>query len=526
LKPAALCEACVKSASRRLHSHFGWGGEHRGLSFNSGENPMRLRLPNTILIKTLGLLLLTLLLYIPLGFINDLIQERGWTRQQAADELASTYTGAQTLAGPLLMAPYVRHWTEERRNEAGKVIGREARSSEALHVVFPDTLNIEGRMTPEERYRGIFKILFYRLDASLDGRFPAFDPAAALPPEPGVTIEWRTPYLLFNVSDPRGLDGSPALRLDGQTPRFEQRVAGQGHDAGLGAGSIRAALEGEALASWRAGKPLPFSMKFALMGQQHLGIVPLAGETAAHISSPWAHPSFGGEFLAVERAVTAQGFDARWRVSSLATSARDQVRASLRGKPRQDNPGRAVEAIIDEAAPVQIHPGGLQSFDVSLAEPLNVYAMATRAGKYGLLFIGLVLSAAFMFEIFKRLRLHPVQYGMVGLSIALFFLLLLALSEKVAFRLAYAGAAGASVLLLGIYFSAVLGRWRRGAGFGAYVAALYGALYGLLASESNALLLGALLVFGMLAVLMIATRRVDWYALSATRTETPAGDHP
>jgi inner membrane protein len=124
--------------------------------------------------------------------------------------------------------------------------------------------------------------------------------------------------------------------------------------------------------------------------------------------------------------------------------------------------------------------------------------------------------AAFMFELFRKLRLHPVRYGLVGLSIALFFLLLLALSEKMVFGAAYAAAAGASVLLLGVYFSAVLGGWRRGLSFAAFVAVLYGALYGLLASESNALLLGALLVFGMLATLMLATRKVDWYALATS----------
>ncbi|HWT19872.1 MAG TPA: inner membrane CreD family protein, partial [Variovorax sp.] len=165
--------------------------------------------------------------------------------------------------------------------------------------------------------------------------------------------------------------------------------------------------------------------------------------------------------------------------------------------------------------------GPLQTFDVSLAQPVNVYSMSTRAGKYGALFIGLVIMAAFMFELFRRQRMHPVQYGLVGLSIALFFLLLLALSEKLAFWLAYASAAGASVLLLGIYFSAVLQSKKRGAGFGAYVAVLYGALYGLLASESNALLLGALLTFGMLTVLMLATRKVDWYALSAGNPRSP-----
>ena len=143
--------------------------------------------------------------------------------------------------------------------------------------------------------------------------------------------------------------------------------------------------------------------------------------------------------------------------------------------------------------------------------------MAHRAAKYGALFIGLVLMASFMFELFRQLRLHPVQYGLVGLSVALFFLLLVALSEKLPFWQAYALSACASVLLLMAYFSAVLRGWRRGVGLGAFVAVLYGALYGLLASENNALLLGALLTFGMLALLMLVTRNVDWYALSEGR---------
>ena len=156
---------------------------------------------------------------------------------------------------------------------------------------------------------------------------------------------------------------------------------------------------------------------------------------------------------------------------------------------------------------------------MGLVEPQNVYAMATRAVKYGLLFVALTLMAAFMFELFKDLRLHPIQYGLVALSITLFFLLLLALSEKVAFGIAYGAAASASALLLAVYFSAVLQSWKRGLGLGAFVGVQYGALYMLLRSEDNALLLGALLLFGMLGLLMLATRRVDWYALSGPRRD-------
>jgi inner membrane protein len=463
---------------------------------------MLARLRHSVLIKVLGLLVLTVLLCIPLVQIEGLTRERGNSQREAAAELASTYTGAQTLVGPFVVQPYVERWMEPQRDAQGRMVGQEARSKEMAHLVFPDKLHIEGSLAPQERYRGIFRIPFYTLDATLEGAFPTFDAAAMPHSEKDSTLELKPPYVALHLSDLRGLAGSPALRLGNETLRFQQRLPGVAEDAAL-AGGIHAPMAGTALAAWQAGRPLGFTLRLGVVGQERLAMVPIGEETTAHLVSPWAHPSFGGRFLASERSVTAQGFDARWRVSSLVTTAREQVREGLRGV-RDGRPSGAGAA--------------MQSFDVSLAQPLNVYAMSTRAAKYGLLFIGLVLMAAFMFELFRRLPLHPVQYGLVGLSIAVFFLLLLALSEKLAFWLAYACAASASVLLLAAYFSAVLRGWRRGASFATYVALLYGALYGLLASESNALLLGALLVFGMLAVLMLATRKVDWYALSMGHT--------
>jgi inner membrane protein len=47
-----------------------------------------------------------------------------------------------------------------------------------------------------------------------------------------------------------------------------------------------------------------------------------------------------------------------------------------------------------------------------------------------------------------------------------------------------------------------------GAGVG--LATLYTMLYWILRSEDYSLLMGSLLLFGVLATLMIATRRVDW----------------
>jgi inner membrane protein len=299
----------------------------------------------------------------------------------------------------------------------------------------------------------------------------------------------------------QGLQGSPKLVLAGDSATFQPRVPGMNEDVWPFQG-VHAQLPPAALEAWKKRQGMDFQLDIGLTGQSRFAMVPLADDTRAHIRSSWPHPSFGGSFLAAQRTVTEQGFEADWAVSSLATAARAQLdRSTGAVKPGTSRPQ-------------------IDTFAVSLIEPLDVYALTGRAVKYGLLFVALTLMAAFMFELMRKLRLHPVQYGLVGLAISLFFLLLLALSEKIDFALAYFIATSACVLLLAVYFSAVLGHWRRGMALGAYVALLYAALYGLLLSEDNALLLGSVLLFGLLALLMIATRKVDWYALSAPPAAT------
>ncbi|MFM9879516.1 MAG: cell envelope integrity protein CreD [Burkholderiaceae bacterium] len=452
---------------------------------------------NSALAKILTLLALLLLLCIPLSQIESLVQERGQSQQSASQELASTHTGSQTLVGPVLVIPYAEHWFEQQRGDKGQPIGRVARSRESVHLVFPEKLNIDGQLSPQERYRGLFKVLFYRLDARLSGRLAGFDPAKLPRAEKDSSLELRAPVLALGLGDVRGIEASPQLTAAGQALRFAQRVPAVGDSSWLGRG-VHAPLAGAALQTFEKGQPIDFDLKIALVGHEKLAIAPLGDDTTAHLTSPWPHPSFGGRFLASQRSVSPAGFDATWRISSLVSSARAQLVQTL---PHRGNGGGAAAAPLD-------------TFDVTLTEPLKVYAMTQRAVKYGALFVGLTLMAVFMFEIFRSLRLHPVQYGLVGMSIALFFLLLLALSEKIDFGLAYAAAAGASTLLLAVYFSALLQSASRGLSLAGYVGVLYAALYGLLVSESNALLLGALLLFAMLAALMLVTRKVNWYSLS------------
>ena len=150
------------------------------------------------------------------------------------------------------------------------------------------------------------------------------------------------------------------------------------------------------------------------------------------------------------------------------------------------------------------------SFGVSLVTPVDNYRLVERAMKYGILFIVLLFTAFFLFETLARLRIHPLQYLLVGAALCLFYLVLLALSELLVFWGAYIVAAGASTALVTGYSAAILGR-RRAVVIGLELVLIYGFLYTTLQLQDYALVLGSAGLFAALAVVMFSTRRVNWY---------------
>ena len=438
-------------------------------------------------LKLLMVLALTLAILVPLQMIRGTIAERQAYRQQAVADIARGYAGAQAFAGPVLVVPYTELVEVEERDAQGfarKAWRREARQ----WVFFPRALDVRGHLQPGTRKRGLHEVRVYELrDATASARFDV-----RLPPDESAR-ERRigAPWLSYALADVRGLLITPRLRVDG----VEQAI-GQGARDGPG---IHARL-----AVPVAGARLRFDTRldFTLGGTESLALVPLGDRNTFALDSRWPHPRFEGSFLPRARKVGAQGFSAGWEVSSLATQAQAQFLAGQRFPPT-----------AQAAAPAD----GIDAVGVSLVEPVNVYTQADRASKYGLLFVLLTFVGFFMFELIKALPIHPIQYGLVGLALAIFFLLLVSLSEHVAFGWAYLASSAACIGLLGFYLSAVLRSRARGLGFAAMLALLYAALYGLLVSEDNALVLGAGLLFAILAAIMAVTRRVDWYAAGRRR---------
>lgn len=427
--------------------------------------------------KLLGIAALAGALLLLLAMVGGIVADRRVRQADVEANIADTAARQQTVIGPVLVVPYRQRVTETVAAEGGKT-RTVVREVEHRALILPEALDADGSADVAPRHRGLYRALLYTFRGNLHANFrvPAnlgLDVAAA-----DITV--GRAWLAMGVSDVRGLQSETAVRWAGRTLEVAQGTyhepLGQGVHAAVGILDVSATRD------------YAVSVKLDLLGTNSLSIAPVGRSTTFVLDSAWPHPSSIGRFLPRARAEGEGYFPARWSVSHLSTNAAVALTATGDGqRPAPDTLG------------------------VAFVEPVDIYLQSERALKYGVLFIGLTFAAFHLFELLKGLRIHPLQYGFVGLALTVFFLLLVSLSEHTSFAIAYLVAAVACVSLVSYYLAYVLQGWRRAAAFGAKLATLYGALYGLLLSEDNALVMGAVLLFAILAAVMIVTRRVDWY---------------
>lgn len=434
--------------------------------------------------KALSVGFISLVLLIPLALVEGVVRERNARKIAVENEVAESSAGSQQLVGPLLVLTYQERVEKVSAPASDGTVGRSTEIQVRQKVVVPTSLDLQGTVKVEPRHRGLYKTQVYRLEARLKGSFQL--PAEQRYPTGPNFVAAGPAFLVVGVSDRRGLLSQPRIRWQGKDRDF---VAGGGQTL------LDSAIE-VPLGSLEPGRvlDLPFEMDLDLLGSRQLSVAPVAGLTRVALQGSWPSPSFQGRFLPLEREVGPQGFRAQWQIHQLA---------------------RDLNAVLSRK--------GDEACAVAFLEPLNIYLQTERAVKYGVLFVLLTLGGFFLFEVLRRLPIHPVQYGLVGLALALFFLLLLSLSERLPFAVAYGIATAACVALIGTYLAGALRSGRRAAAFSLALTGLYAALFGILASEDNALLLGSLLLFALLGAVMVGTRHVDWYSFSTAGRSDPPG---
>ena len=426
--------------------------------------------------KLLAIAGISLLILIALNLIESQINARSNLQESVLRNIAESSAGQQLLVGPMLLLRYRTEVDEPHVDKEGQVSTRR-RVVDQEQLVAPSQLSIRGSGQVETRNRGIYRGQIYHLGLNITGEvsIPEWFFANA-----GRSVIAPKAYLITSVSDLRGVDNLPQMEINGK--KYKLQTGNAKLCAGRCTAGERMYVElGDAAAL--ADRKLSFSLPLNLTGTQNLAIAPVAENNNIELKSDWQHPSFGGRFLPRQREVGKDGFVASWQISHLSR-----------------NFDKAVQ-------------GDREFLQVTLMDPVNVYLLAIRAVKYGILFVLLTFGGFFITETLRRSPIHPVQYLLVGMALSIFFMLLIALSEHMAFHLAYLIAATACIGLISYYLAGALGGWRPGLGFGAGLTGLYGVLYGILHSEDNALLTGTLLLFLALGAVMVGTRKFDWYQL-------------
>lgn len=429
--------------------------------------------------------ILTLLMLIPVAKIYFLLQERQERRDTAVNEITATWGKPQEIVGPVLIIPY-RYTVKTQHSEIinGKREVTETVEHPTSRAYFlPAQLKVDTRLDPQTRYRSIYKAVVYNGEIDIAGEFqaPAFDDISPKPDE----VLWNEATVVLAATDLRGVDKALALDWNGKPFPLIPGCPLPDFDTGIVA-RIGAASQAPAA--------IPFSVKLRLNGSRSIRFAPVGMANETHMAAAWPDPSFSGAFLPTKREISKTDFDASWTISYYG-----------RGYPQQWAEGNRPSADkIRESM-----------FGVSLLATVDQYRTVERALKYAILFIVLAFGGFFLLEVMARVRIHPVQYSLVGATLCIFYLLLLAISEFAGFGLAYLAGAAASSTLIGVYVAGVLRHPRRGLLATLALGGLYGFLYIVLQLEDYSLLIGSAGLFAVLASIMVATRNTDWYARDA-----------
>ena len=435
--------------------------------------------------KIVFLILSGLLAAVALSVIEGLIEERLYYQAQAKQSVSDSWSGEQHVIGPMLVVPYRYREVESVWDSKAELYYSKPVERAGTLYIIPEQLQLTSALATQQRAKGIFSFPVYTSQLSVAGNFDLTEFNRLKNADNLVSI--ATPYLAVTVSDMRGINNKPVLTWQGLQHSFAA-----GSQLAFSPQGVHAPLVD------LSGSQVAFNFDLNLRGMDTLWFTPIGKDTQVALNASWPHPNFLGQFLPNERDINDGAFSAAWQISEFSSNVTQDVTHCQQGDCNNLLRNR---------------------FGVSLNTPVDIYRQSIRSAKYGLLFVGLTFISFFVFEVLKRLQIHPVQYTLVALSLSVFYLLLIALSEHLGFMLAYSIATGACVALLTFYVSAILRNIKWGMGFGGFITLLYMLLYVILSSEDHALLLGAGLVFAVLVLVMFVTRHLDWYQVSHWASE-------
>ena len=412
-------------------------------------------------VKLVVIILISLIFLFPQMIIQNLIDERNVTMEEASSDIKEKSGGPNKVSGPYIKLIGINTLENETTNEN--------ETSEYCYIL-PESLEITGNLDASFLHRGIFEYPVYEVPLSISGEF-------VLPKEfeskRDVQWDFEKASVQLDVSTLRNVRDNVVVRLDGQNVSMQPNNSGV---LGCEVDLLRL-LDGDTV---------KFSIELPLKGTESLMFTPFGQTTTVNLTSNYATPSFNGNYLPDEREVTSNGFSASWKVLSIN---RDYPQVFTKFERNIYN----------------------SSFGVELIVPVEQYQQTTRAIKYSLLIILLTFATVFFFETRKAKPIHPVQYLLIGTALIVFYTLLLSFSEHISFSLSYLISAVMTVGLIVAFVATIMKDFKTTLGLGALLVLLYAFIYVLLQLESYALLVGSIGVFVIIGFAMFGSRKIDWY---------------
>ena len=445
--------------------------------------------------KIIFLFVFTILLWIPLILIGNLINDRGKLYKQTITNIGNEWGKSQKIIAPVITISY----TDTSINNKDSVSN--ASNTKAVAVVpverkfaiLPEELNATIEMKDEVRQRGIYNATVYNANVKLKGYFSAKILKEDRKVLGCISIGLTDTKALIKINkfkigdmDLEAMSGTMAA------PLITNGISGQ--------------LGPEHNTTMNKEK-IPFEIDIDFRGSRDISILPLGKKNHFEIKSNWKSPSFSG-VLPTERTIDNNGFSAVWEVSNLIRNYPQiiDINNDQFSDFYQDG---VVYNEYDDETTYSDNNDENTIVKVALFDSVTSYTQIYRACNYGILFIGMSLVVVFIFEVVSKKAAHYVQYGVVGFSLVIFYLLLLSLSEHIGFEWSYLVSSLAIVIPNSLYITSMTSSKKFGIGMFIFLSGIYAILFSILRMEQYALLTGSLLILAVLYAVMYLTKKAD-----------------
>lgn len=422
---------------------------------------------------------LTLVLLIPLFFVQNLINERSYRKTAMIDEVTQLWGRDVMFYGPILRIPYTSYEASNVTNAKTGVTTIERKAITNYAYFFPNDLKNYSKIKKNESLkRGIFNHVVFTADMTFKGYFskPNFSKLGISEEN----IQWNKASVIVNTTNLKSIKSELKIELNNNKLSFEPQNNDKSHYSLLATNSFD-------YKTIVTNDKINFDFVITYNGSNSVKFIPIGKITKVSIDSDWESPSFEGSFAANDttKTITKEGFHADWKVLDINRTFSQQYANSL---PNLDD----------------------YLFGVKLIQTVDEYQQNDRASKYGFLVIGLTFLIFFLIQSISKINIHIFQYSMIGLALIMFYTLLISITEHSSFSFAYTIAGISVVAMITLYSISILKNRKFPFFIGASLTVLYSFIYVIIQMEDYALLVGSIGLFLILGAVMYFSRKIDW----------------